>query len=106
MKTFNFNKTSTYLVQAPPYAIAYASACLIAYSCGRFQKSILHAIVLTLFSVVGCAGLIGTVNVGARYFGPVLLISGKCSGLNLQLSWETTVVPAQSGIERRWPYEV
>jgi hypothetical protein len=29
-----------------------------------------------------------------RYFGIILLISGTYSGLNLQLSWETTLVPA------------
>lgn len=94
MKTFNFDTTTTYLVQAPPYAIAYASACLIAYSCGRFQESTLHVIVPIIFSAAGCGVLIGTLNVGARYFGLVLLISGTYSGLNLQLSWETTVVPA------------
>ena len=38
--------------------------------------------------------LIGTLNLGARYFGLILLISGTYSGLNLQLSWETTLVPA------------
>ncbi|OAA39195.1 Major facilitator superfamily domain, general substrate transporter [Beauveria brongniartii RCEF 3172] len=62
MKTFNFNKTTTYLVQAPPYAIAYTFACLIAYSCGRFQESTFHVIVPILFSAVGCAALIGTLN--------------------------------------------
>jgi hypothetical protein len=38
--------------------------------------------------------LIGTLNVAARYIGLVLLVSGTYSGLNLQLSWETTLVPA------------
>lgn len=38
--------------------------------------------------------LISTLNLGARYFGLILLISGTYSGLNLQLSWETTLVPA------------
>ena len=38
--------------------------------------------------------LISTLNVGVRYFGLVLLICGTYNGLNLQLSWETTVVPA------------
>lgn len=38
--------------------------------------------------------LISTLNVGAHYFGIILLISGTYSGLNLQLSWETTLVPA------------
>lgn len=30
MKTFHFDQLTTYLVQAPPYAIAYISACCIA----------------------------------------------------------------------------
>lgn len=42
----------------------------------------------------GCGVLISTANVGARYFGAVLLVTGTYNGLNLQLSWETTLVPA------------
>jgi hypothetical protein len=38
--------------------------------------------------------LISTLNEGARYFGMIILISGTYSGLNLQLSWETTLVPS------------
>jgi hypothetical protein len=96
MKTFKFDTLTTYLVQAPPYAIAYAVACGLAYTSGRFQESFYHIVIPILFSAVGCATLISTLNVGARYFGLVLLISGTYSGLNLQLSWETTLVPAQS----------
>jgi hypothetical protein len=94
MKTFKFDQLTTYLVQAPPYAIAYAVACGLAYTSGRFQESYWHIVVPLVFSAVGCATLIGTLNVGARYFGLILLISGTYSGLNLQLSWETTLVPA------------
>jgi disulfide bond formation protein DsbB len=47
-----------------------------------------------IISAGGCGILIGTLNVGARYFGVILLIIGTYSGLNLQLSWETTIVPA------------
>ncbi|PVI06863.1 MFS general substrate transporter [Periconia macrospinosa] len=94
MKTFKFDSLTTYLVQAPPYAISYAVACALAYTSGRFQESCLHIIIPILFSAVGCSMLIATLNVGARYFGLILLISGTYSGLNLQLSWETTLVPA------------
>lgn len=45
-------------------------------------------------SPAGTAVLISCLNVGARYFSIILLISGTYSGLNLQLSWETTLVPA------------
>ncbi|KAH6869176.1 major facilitator superfamily domain-containing protein [Thelonectria olida] len=94
MKTFGFNKMTTYLIQAPPYAIAYIAACAIAWSCGHFQESTWHVVIPIIFSAAGCGILIGTINVAARYIGIILLVSGTYSGLNLQLSWETTVVPA------------
>ncbi|KAH7361331.1 major facilitator superfamily domain-containing protein [Pyrenochaeta sp. MPI-SDFR-AT-0127] len=94
MKTFKFDTLTTYLVQAPPYAIAYAVACGMAYTSGRFQESCYHIVIPIFFSAIGCSMLISTLNVGARYFGLILLISGTYSGLNLQLSWETTLVPA------------
>jgi hypothetical protein len=43
--------------------------------------------------MAGAILMISTLNVGARYFGLILLCSGPFLGLNLQLSWETTVVP-------------
>lgn len=79
VKTFGFDTMTTYLVQAPPYAIAYISACLIAYSSGRFQESFWHIVIPIVLSAVGCSVLIGTLNVGARYFGIILLISGTVS---------------------------
>lgn len=85
---------TTYLVQAPPYAIAYAAACAIAWSSGRRQESFWHINVPIWGSMVGTALLISVSNVGARYFGACLLIIGTYNGLNLQLSWETTLVPA------------
>ena len=94
LKTFGFDKTTTYLVQAPPYAIAYAVACGLAWTSGRFQESCYHIIGPIVASAVGTIMLITSLNVGLRYFGIILLISGTYSGLNLQLSWETTLVPA------------
>ncbi|KAH6845864.1 MFS transporter [Chaetomium sp. MPI-CAGE-AT-0009] len=94
MNTFHFSKLTTYLIQAPPYAIAYLAACLLAWSSGKFQESFWHIVGPIVGSAAGCSLLIGTLNVPARYFGLCLLIAGTYSGLNLQLSWETTVVPA------------
>ncbi|OGM49245.1 vitamin H transporter [Aspergillus bombycis] len=94
IQTFGFDTMTTYLVQAPPYAIAYIFACAAAWSCGRLQESTWHIVIPIFISAAGCSILISTLNVGARYFGIVLLISGTYSGLNLQLSWETTVVPS------------
>jgi hypothetical protein len=94
LETFGFDKMTTYLVQAPPYAIAYASACALAWTSGRFQESCYHIVIPIVASAAGASMLISTLNVGARYFGLILLVSGTYSGLNLQLSWETTLVPA------------
>ncbi|OAQ74482.1 vitamin H transporter [Purpureocillium lilacinum] len=94
IETFGYSKLITYLIQAPPYAIAYAFACLVALSCGRRQESTWHITIPIVFAAAGASMMMGTLNVGARYFSLVLLISGTYSGLNLQLSWETTVVPA------------
>jgi len=94
MDTFGFDKLTTYLVQAPPYAIAYGAACLFAWTSGKTQESFWHIVGPIIASMLGASLLISTLNVGARYFGLILLISGTYSGLNLQLSWETTLVPA------------
>lgn len=94
IKTFGFSELNTYLVQAPPYAIAYACACALAWSSGKFRESCYHIVVPIVISAAGTAIMISTPNIGARYFGAVLLVSGTYNGLNLQLSWETTLVPA------------
>ncbi|RBQ88489.1 hypothetical protein VDGD_01344 [Verticillium dahliae] len=69
VKTFDLGELTTYFIQAPPYALHMH----------------LHAPV---------PGRQDAVRSRARYFGLFLLISGTYNGLNLQLSWETTVVPA------------
>lgn len=74
--------------------MAYIGACALAWSCGRFVESTWHIVAPIIVSAGGCAILISTLNVGARYFGVILLCIGTYSGLNLQLSWETTLVPA------------
>lgn len=94
IKTFGFSTLNTYLVQAPPYAFAYACACLFAWSSGKFRESCYHIVLPIVASAVGISVMISTPNVGARYFGACLLIAGTYNGLNLQLSWETTLVPA------------
>jgi hypothetical protein len=94
IKTFGFSELNTYLIQAPPYAIAYACACALAWSSGKFRESCYHIIVPVVASAVGISIMISTPNIAARYFGACLLVSGTYNGLNLQLSWETTLVPA------------
>lgn len=94
MNTFDFGELTTYFIQAPPYAFAFAFAYAVAWSSGRNQESFWHIVLPIIASAVGCSVLISTMNIGARYFGLFLLISGTYNGLNLQLSWETTVVPA------------
>ncbi|KAK1722187.1 hypothetical protein BDP67DRAFT_16729 [Colletotrichum lupini] len=45
-----------------------------------------HIIVPMLFTLAGCVVMITTLNVGARYFSMILLVTGPFLGLNLQIS--------------------
>lgn len=94
MNTFDLGELTTYFIQAPPYAFAYAFACVCAWSSGRRQESFWHIVVPIIGSAAGCAMLIATDIIAVRYVGLFFLIAGTYNGLNLQLSWETTLVPA------------
>ncbi|KAF4536465.1 Vitamin H transporter [Lasiodiplodia theobromae] len=91
--TLGFSKVGTYLIQAPPYAIAYLVTLGVSWSSGRLLEHCWHIIVCITVSLVGAVLMISTLNTGARYFAMILLCSGPFVGLNLQISWETTVVP-------------
>ncbi|KAL4963416.1 major facilitator superfamily domain-containing protein [Aspergillus stella-maris] len=91
--TLGFSEVVTYLIQAPPYVIAYVACLAISWSSGRFLEHCWHIIVPILITLAGAVIMISTLNVGARYFSLVLLCSGPFVGLNIQISWETTVVP-------------
>ncbi|RTE81592.1 hypothetical protein BHE90_003917 [Fusarium euwallaceae] len=91
--TLGFHDNATYLIQAPPPIIAFLLTLAISWSSGRRLEHGYHIIVPILFTLVGCAVMITTLNVGARYFSMILLVVGPFVGLNIQISWETTVVP-------------
>ncbi|KAF5681228.1 tartrate transporter [Fusarium heterosporum] len=91
--TLGFKGTTTYLIQAPPPIIAFLVMLVISWSSGRRLEHGYHIIVPIILTAVGCAVMITTLNVGARYFSMILLVVGPFVGLNIQISWETTVVP-------------
>ncbi|KAL2210608.1 MFS general substrate transporter [Sarocladium strictum] len=93
MATFGLSKITTYLVQAPPPIVAFLVTLLVSWNSGRVLEHGYHIIVAIVFTAIGCAIMITTLNVGARYFSLFLLVTGPFVGLNLQISWETTVVP-------------
>jgi hypothetical protein len=91
--TFGFSEIGTYLIQAPPYLFAYFFTLLVSWSSGRRLEHCFHIIGAILISLVGAVIMISTLNVPARYFSIFLLCAGPFVGLNIQISWETTVVP-------------
>ncbi|KAI9931397.1 hypothetical protein MW887_009972 [Aspergillus wentii] len=93
VETLGFSKIITYFIQAPPYVIAYIATLLISWSSGRHLEHCWHIIIPVAISIAGSVIMISTLNVGARYFGLVLLCTGPFVGLNIQIAWETTVVP-------------
>lgn len=93
VETLGFSKVGTYLIQAPPYAIAYLVTISVSWSSGRLLEHCWHIIACIAVSLAGAVLMISTLNTGARYFAMILLCCGPFVGLNLQISWETTVVP-------------
>jgi hypothetical protein len=80
-------------VQAPPWFVAYVVTIVVSWSSGRMLEHCWHVVICTIIAMAGSILLISTLNVGARYFSIFLLCSGTFVGLNIQISWETTVVP-------------
>lgn len=93
MATFGFSEVQTYLIQAPPYLVAYFFTLAVSWSSGRMLEHCFHIIGAMLIALVGVVIMISTLNTGARYFSVFLLCCGPFLGLNIQIAWETTVVP-------------
>jgi hypothetical protein len=93
MNTLGFGKVQTYLVQAPPYVIAYIGTLIMSWSSGRMLEHGYHIIGAISTTLIGAIIMISMLNTGARYFSMILLCCGPFVGLSIQLSWETTVVP-------------
>lgn len=93
MKTFGFSKTNTYLLQAPPYVFAYMLTIGISWSSGRHLEHCWHMVGSMALCLVGAVIMISTLSLGPRYFSLFLLCGAPFVALNLQISWETDVVP-------------
>ncbi|KAH6982641.1 major facilitator superfamily domain-containing protein [Ilyonectria destructans] len=91
--TLGFSKTVTYLIQAPPYVIAYLVTLAVSWSSGRYLEHCFHIIGPMAVAIAGAVIMISTLNVGARYFSLVLLCSGPFVALNIHIPWETAIVP-------------
>lgn len=73
--------------------MAYFVTLAISWSSGRRLEHCWHIVGIILMCLVGAVIMISTLNTGARYFSVFLLCSGPFVGLNIQIAWETTVVP-------------
>ncbi|KAG7527921.1 hypothetical protein FFLO_06517 [Filobasidium floriforme] len=94
LHTFGESKLTTYLLQSPCYFLGYLATLGVGWSSGRFKEFTYHTAVPLVLSIVGVAMMISTENIGVRYTGICFLIMGTASGLNMQVSWETTVIPS------------
>lgn len=89
----------TYLVQAPPYLIAYIVTLVVSWSSGRFLEHCWHIVVPILVTLAGAVLMISTLNIGARYFSLILLCTGPFVGLNVSvriISFEDQKIDAVS----------
>jgi len=86
LDTLGFDKTTTYLIQAPPYVISFIITLAVSWSSGRNLEHGYHIIGPMIVSLIGAALMISTLNVGARYFSMILLCAGPFVGLNVSFS--------------------
>ena len=84
MATLGFGETETYLIQAPPYLIAYFVTLAVSWSSGRMLEHCWHIVGSISVCLVGAAVMISTLNTEARYFSLILLCSGPFVGLNVR----------------------
>jgi hypothetical protein len=96
MATFGLSKITTYLVQAPPPIVAFLVTLLVSWNSGRVLEHGYHIIVAIVFTAIGCAIMITTLNVGARYFSLFLLVTGPFVGLNVRTYLSTSQLPPTS----------
>ena len=68
-----------YLVQAPPYVIAYVATLVVSWSSGRMLEHGCHII----GTFVGGIIMISTLNTGVRYFTMLSLRCGLFVDLNI-----------------------
>ncbi|KAG7527512.1 hypothetical protein FFLO_06858 [Filobasidium floriforme] len=94
LQTFGKSKLTTYLLQSPCFFLGFLATLGFGWSAGHFKENTLHIIVPLIFSMGGVLMIIMTEVVGVRYTGVCLLIMGTASGLNLQVSWETSIIPS------------
>ena len=94
LQTFGQSKMITYLLQSPAYFAGYLAILGFGYLGGRFKDATWFIIGPLCLSIAGTVMLITTEQVAVRYTGVCFLIMGVFSGLNLQVSWETQVVPS------------
>lgn len=90
LETLELSDVVTYLVQAPPYVIAYIATVVISWSSGRNKEHCFHIIIPIVFGLAGAFILISTLDIGARYFGIILLCNGPFVGLNVRLNLRST----------------
>lgn len=91
VETLNFSEVVTYLVQAPPYVIAYIATLVISWSSGKTGDHCWHIIAPILVSLVGAVLMISTLDRGARYFSLILLCTGPFVGLNVSISLSSRI---------------
>ena len=81
--TLGFDDLMTYLIQAPPPVIAFLVTLGVSWNSGRVLEFGYHIIVWIVLTLIGCVVMITTLNVGARYFSMILLVTGPFVGLNV-----------------------
>lgn len=93
IETLGFDRIITLVLSAPPYLLAVVATFLWARHSDKTGERFWHVVAPLFISLISFIINVSTLNVGARYFGMVIMIPSLYCSFTTILSWMSNCVP-------------
>lgn len=93
VSTLGYNKITTLLLTAPPYALAFFTSLGNSLHSGKKNERAFHIALPLSISMLGNILCITLTNTAGRYAAMFLMTMGVYSAFNVTLSWVSSTIP-------------
>ncbi|KAL3425316.1 major facilitator superfamily transporter [Phlyctema vagabunda] len=93
VKTLGYNKITTLLLTAPPYALAFFTSLGNSLHSGKTNERAFHIAIPLTVSMLGNILCITLTSTAGRYASMFLMTLGVYSAFNVTLSWVSSTIP-------------
>lgn len=93
MATLGFERKITYALLSVPYLTGFAIVLLTCWYADRIGKRAYPIVINLAVCIAGLAIMGGTLNIPARIFASIFMISGVTSASNINLAWIGSSIP-------------